>query len=98
MRLGDAARTPLENHPFGQCRSWVVSIFLESALDDRFFLTSRGRVSRFGLDKPERRVDSFYGYGLEMRKTIITWLVNASVAAFAAGALNIPFKKINEQE
>ena len=33
-----------------------------------------------------------------MRKTVITWLVNASVAAFAVGALNIPFKEINEQE
>ena len=33
-----------------------------------------------------------------MKKTIITWLVNASVAAFAVGALQVPFKGLGSAE
>ena len=33
-----------------------------------------------------------------MRKTIISWLINASVAAFAIGALEIPFKGVHVEQ
>jgi len=33
----------------------------------------------------------------KMKKTIISWLVNASVAAFAVGALQVPFKGFDSQ-
>ena len=33
-----------------------------------------------------------------MKQTIISWLVNASVAAFAVGALQIPLKGIGNNE
>lgn len=33
-----------------------------------------------------------------MKQTIISWLINASVAAFAVGALQIPLKGIGSTE
>lgn len=33
-----------------------------------------------------------------MKKTLISWLVNASVAAFAVGALQLPLKGIGSDE
>ena len=33
-----------------------------------------------------------------MKKTIISWLINASVAAFAIGALQIPIKGVGANE
>lgn len=33
-----------------------------------------------------------------MKKTIISWLINASVAAFAVGALQIPIKGVGANE
>ena len=36
--------------------------------------------------------------GVAMRATIITWLLNASVAAFAVGGLQIPLHGLRGQE
>ncbi len=33
-----------------------------------------------------------------MKKTIISWLINASVAAFAVGALEIPIKGVHIEQ
>ena len=33
-----------------------------------------------------------------MKKTIVSWLVNASVAAFAVGALEIPIKGVHIEQ